>query len=146
MSNMTSSRPYLIRATYEWIMDNTFTPYMMVDSNSDDVLVPRAFIENGRIILNISPDATHSLVLGNDSITFNARFSGTAMDVIVPVESVLAIYAHENGRGMIFDDQDDPPHDSSPRGGNDGSTRNGKDSGGASAPTQAKRPNLKIVK
>lgn len=134
-------------------MDNSFTPYMMVDSNSDDVLVPRAFIENGRIILNISPDATHSLVLGNDSITFNARFSGTAMDVVVPVESVLAIYAYENGRGMIFDDQDESPDDPGPRGGgSDSSGRNGKgDKGGKrpaspSTPAQAKRPNLKIVK
>lgn len=122
-------------------MDNVFTPYMMVDSNSDNVQVPRAFIENGRIILNISPDATHSLVLGNDSITFNARFSGTAMDVVVPVESVLAIYAHENGRGMIFDDSDDTPTDPRPPG-----SKIGTDSNSPRPPDQAKKPNLKIVK
>jgi len=122
-------------------MDNVFTPYMMVDSNADDVQVPRAFIENGRIILNISPDATHSLVLGNDSITFNARFSGKAQDVVVPVESVLAIYAHENGRGMIFDDQDDSPTDPRPPTG-----KSRKDAKGPKPPEQAKKPNLKIVK
>ena len=70
---MTSSRPYLIRALYEWIVDNGFTPYMLVDTSLDMVEVPRAFVENGRIILNISPEATHSLVLGNEAVTFNAR-------------------------------------------------------------------------
>jgi len=121
-------------------MDNAFTPYLMVNSNANDVLVPRAFIENGRIILNISPDATHSLVLGNDSITFNARFSGTSMDVVVPVESVLAIYAHENGRGMVFDDEDDTPRPPS-------SKVNKEVKEPDSSPTeQAKKPDLKIVK
>lgn len=134
---MTSSRPYLIRALYEWIVDNSFTPYMLVDTAHSQVQVPRAFVENGRIILNISPEATHSLVLGNDAITFNARFSGTAMDVHVPVTSVLAIYARENGQGMMFGDQDDTPPDPGP----------GKQSE-RSAPDAnvVKRPNLKIVK
>ncbi len=107
---MTSSRPYLIRALYEWIVDNGFTPYMLVDTSLEVVEVPRAFVENGRIILNISPEATHSLVLGNEAVTFNARFSGTAMDVHVPVVSVLAIYARENGQGMMFGEQDDETH------------------------------------
>ena len=121
---MTSSRPYLIRALYEWIVDNGFTPYMLVDTSLDMVEVPRAFVENGRIILNISPEATHSLVLGNEAVTFNARFSGTAMDVYVPVVSVLAIYARENGEGMMFPledkDGDDDSSDPSPK--NDGPT------------------------
>ena len=137
---MTSSRPYLIRALYEWIVDNGFTPYMLVDTAQDVVEVPRAFVENGRIILNISPDATHSLVLGNDAVTFNARFSGTAMDVHVPITSVLAIYARENGQGMMFGDQDDTPPDPGP----------GKTAPTAvprpSAPPEVRRPNLKIVK
>jgi len=137
---MTSSRPYLIRALYEWIVDNGFTPYMLVDTAQDVVEVPRAFVENGRIILNISPDATASLVLGNDAVTFNARFSGTAMDVHVPITSVLAIYARENGQGMMFGDQDDTPPDPGP----------GKSTPTAvprpSAPPEVRRPNLKIVK
>jgi len=103
----------------------------------DSVEVPRAFVENGRIILNVSPEATHSLVLGNDAITFNARFSGTAMDVYVPVSSVLAIYARENGQGMMFGEQDDEtPPDPEP----------GKSGDKSAAPSQVKRPNLKIVK
>jgi stringent starvation protein B len=136
---MTSSRPYLIRALYEWIVDNGFTPYMLVDTSLDVVEVPRAFVENGRIILNISPEATHSLVLGNEAVTFNARFSGTAMDVYVPVVSVLAIYARENGQGMMFGEQDDTPPDP----GSKTKPEAGKVPG---APPEVKRPNLKIVK
>ncbi len=135
---MTSSRPYLIRALYEWIVDNGFTPYMLVDTSHKEVHVPTAFVENGRIILNISPDATHSLVLGNDLITFNARFSGNAMDVNVPVSSVLAIYSKENGQGMIFEDQEDSPTDP-------GTTSSGEPSKAGPAPG-TRRPNLKIVK
>lgn len=137
---MTSSRPYLIRALYEWIVDNGFTPYMLVDTALDVVHVPRAFVENGRIILNISPEATHSLVLGNEAVTFNARFSGTAMDVHVPVVSVLAIYARENGQGMMFGEHDDiPPDPGNPPGKPDSQKP-------PSAPPEVKRPNLKIVK
>lgn len=140
---MTSSRPYLIRALYEWIVDNGFTPYMLVDTSLEMVEVPRAFVENGRIILNISPEATHSLVLGNEAVTFNARFSGTAMDVHVPVVSVLAIYARENGQGMMFGEQDDTtPPDPGPGGpGKPDVDKTPK------APAEAaKRPSLKIVK
>lgn len=139
---MTSSRPYLIRALYEWIVDNGNTPYMLVDTSLDIVEVPRAFVENGRIILNISPEATHSLVLGNEAVTFNARFSGTAMDVHVPVSSVLAIYARENGQGMMFGDQDDTPPD--PGSGTPLKKTEAEKEPSASA--EAKRPNLKIVK
>ncbi len=133
---MISNRPYLIRALYEWIVDNNLTPHMLVDTAQETVEVPRAFVENGRIILNVSPEATHSLVLGNDAITFNARFSGTAMDVHVPVSSVLAIYARENGQGMMFGEQDETPPDPEP----------GKTSDKPQPPSQVKRPNLKIVK
>ncbi len=133
---MISNRPYLIRALYEWIVDNNLTPHMLVDTANESVEVPRAFVENGRIILNVSPEATHSLVLGNDAINFNARFSGTAMDVHVPVSSVLAIYARENGQGMMFGEHDETPPDPDP----------GKSTDKPSAPSQVKRPNLKIVK
>lgn len=133
---MISNRPYLIRALYEWIVDNNLTPHMLVDTAHESVEVPRAFVENGRIILNVSPEATHSLVLGNDAINFNARFSGTAMDVHVPVSSVLAIYARENGQGMMFGEQDETPPEPDP----------GKSTEKPTVPSQVKRPNLKIVK
>jgi len=96
-----STRPYLIRALYEWCTDNGFTPYVAVHVD-DTVQVPREYVKNGEIVLNISFDATSSLKLGNDFIEFKARFAGTAREIIVPVGRVIAIYARENGQGMAF--------------------------------------------
>jgi stringent starvation protein B len=97
----TTTRPYLIRALYEWCTDNGFTPYLAV-SVDGSVQVPREYVKDGEIVLNISFDATSSLVLGNDFIEFKGRFAGTARDIMVPVRNVLAIYAKENGQGMAF--------------------------------------------
>ncbi|WP_077003155.1 ClpXP protease specificity-enhancing factor [Variovorax sp. KK3] len=96
-----STRPYLIRALYEWCTDNGFTPYVAVQVD-DSVQVPREYVKNGEIVLNISFDATSSLKLGNDFIEFKARFAGTAREISVPVGRVIAIYARENGQGMAF--------------------------------------------
>lgn len=117
MEDMTSSRPYLIRAVYEWLVDNAMTPYLLVNSTLEGVVVPVQFVENGKIILNIAPQAVQMLQLGNDLIEFNARFSGKPMEVRVPVSAVQAIYSRENGRGMVFNDEMDggaPPEPSSP--------------------------------
>ncbi|AEG91927.1 ClpXP protease specificity-enhancing factor [Ramlibacter tataouinensis] len=97
----TSTRPYLIRALYDWCTDNGFTPYVAVQVD-DTVQVPREYVKNGEIVLNISFDATSSLKLGNDFIEFKARFAGTAREIMVPVNRVIAIYARENGQGMAF--------------------------------------------
>lgn len=97
----TSTRPYLIRALYDWCTDNGLTPYVAV-AVDDSVQVPRDYVKNGEIVLNISFDATSSLKLGNDFIEFKARFAGVARDIMVPVSRVLAIYARENGQGMAF--------------------------------------------
>jgi|SRR5450830_1568622 len=97
----TSTRPYLIRALYEWCTDNGFTPYLAVSVN-DGVQVPREYVKDGEIVLNISFDATSSLKLGNDFIEFKGRFAGMARDIVVPVGQVIAIYARENGQGMAF--------------------------------------------
>ena len=97
----TSTRPYLIRALYEWCTDNGFTPYVAVAVN-DQVLVPREYVKNGEIVLNVSFDATTGLKLGNEFIEFKARFAGTAREIMVPVNQVMAIYARENGQGMAF--------------------------------------------
>ena len=99
--DITSTRPYLIRALYEWCTANGLTPYVAVRVN-DSVQVPREYVKNGEIVLNISFDATSSLNLGNDFIEFKARFAGTARDIVVPVNRVIAIYARENGQGMAF--------------------------------------------
>lgn len=96
-----STRPYLIRALYEWCTDNGFTPYVAVQVD-DTVQVPREYVKNGEIVLNISFDATSSLRLGNDFIEFKARFAGSAREISVPVGRVIAIYARENGQGMAF--------------------------------------------
>jgi stringent starvation protein B len=97
----TSTRPYLIRALYEWCTDNGFTPYVAVQVD-DSVQVPREYVKDGEIVLNISFDATSSLKLGNHFIEFSARFAGTAREIMVPVDRVIAIYARENGQGMAF--------------------------------------------
>ena len=97
----TSTRPYLIRALYDWCTDNGFTPYVAVLVD-ETVQVPREYVKNGEIVLNISFDATSSLKLGNDFIEFKARFAGSAREIMVPVNRVIAIYARENGQGMAF--------------------------------------------
>src|SRR3954469_17886723 len=97
----TSTRPYLIRALYEWCTDNGFTPYVAVLVD-ETVQVPREYVKNGEIVLNISFDATSSLKLGNDFIEFKARFAGSAREIMVPISHVIAIYARENGKGMPF--------------------------------------------
>jgi stringent starvation protein B len=96
-----STRPYLIRALFEWCMDSGYTPYLAVQV-SEGAQVPREFVKNGEIVLNISPDATSGLHIGNEWVEFKARFNGVARDILVPVDHVLAIYARENGQGMAF--------------------------------------------
>ena len=99
--NATSTRPYLIRALYEWCTDNGFTPYVAV-AVDNTVQVPREYVKNNEIVLNIGFDATSSLTLGNEFIEFKARFGGSAREILVPVSHVIAIYARENGQGMAF--------------------------------------------
>ncbi len=97
----TTTRPYLIRALHEWCTDNGFTPYLAVRVD-DSVQVPREYVKDGEIVLNVGIDATNALQLGNDYIEFTARFGGKPRDIMVPVGRVVAIYARENGQGMAF--------------------------------------------
>jgi stringent starvation protein B len=110
---MTPLKPYLIRSIYEWIIDNQLTPHLLVDAENPDAVLPTDFIENGKIVLNMRPEAIQDLLLGNNEIQFHARFSGEAIHIITPTTAVLAIYAKENGKGMVFDpeesDNDTPP-------------------------------------
>lgn len=99
---MLSSRPYLARALYEWLLDNDHTPYLVVDAEREGVQVPEQFVQNGQIVLNVAPTAVRDLVMANDAITFSARFGGQPMQVIVPSEALIALYARENGVGMVF--------------------------------------------
>jgi len=115
---MTSLKPYLIRSIYEWIIDNQLTPHLLVDAEHQNTYLPQEYIEDGKIVLNIRPEAIQGLSLGNEEIQFNARFSGKPMHISTPITAVLAIYAKENGKGMIFDqeemDGDEPPPEKKP--------------------------------
>jgi len=102
---MKSRRPYLLRAMHEWISDSNCTPHIVVDAGVTGVEVPRQFVQDGKIVLNVSWNATAQMHIGNDELSFNGRFGGTSMHVRVPVEAVLAIYARETGQGMIFADE-----------------------------------------
>ncbi|MCG8489791.1 MAG: ClpXP protease specificity-enhancing factor [Candidatus Thiodiazotropha sp.] len=106
MSEMTSNRPYLIRALYEWLVDNGKTPYLMVNAEYQGAVVPMQFVENGRIILNVDPSAVSGLELGNDWISFSARFRGVAEEILIPPGAVMGIYAKENGQGMLFPEEE----------------------------------------
>ncbi|WP_110655111.1 ClpXP protease specificity-enhancing factor [Salinicola halimionae] len=99
---MLTSRPYLARALYEWLLDNEQTPYVVVDAGKPDVRVPQQFVQNGQIVLNIAPAAVRDLSIDNVAVTFGARFSGQPMQVVVPMDALIAIYARENGVGMVF--------------------------------------------
>jgi len=127
-SSMNSSRPYLMRAMYEWIVDNNLTPYLLVSAGEPDVRVPVEHINNGKIILNVDPNAVQDMDMFGVEVSFSARFSGKPTQIRVPISAVLAIYARENGRGMVFNDDDESPPDPSGE----------KDKSGT--------PNLRIVK
>jgi stringent starvation protein B len=131
---MTSSRPYLVRAMYQWIADNGMTPHLLVDVTIDGVLVPPEHVQNGKIILNIAPMAVSNLVLGDEEVTFSARFSGQSMGIVIPVDAILAVYAKENGQGMMFSEDDGAV--SSPDDGDDPDPD----------PDKPKRPTLRVVK
>jgi len=146
---MIPTRPYLIRAFYEWIVDNQLTPYILVDVEDPDVDVPQAFIEDGKIVLNICDTAANKLRMGNQVLTFDAKFSGEEQSIVAPVKNILAIYAKENGRGMVFSPEDedwgddDGGGDGGPGSGGPGSSGDGDDkpsSGGK------KPPKLTVVK
>jgi stringent starvation protein B len=125
---MTSLKPYLIRSIYEWIIDNNLTPHLLVDAEDTSAILPKEFIEDGKIVLNIRPEAIQGLSLGNEEIEFNARFSGKPMHISTPITAVLAIYAKENGKGMIFDQEDSDDNEPPP------------------VKKPAAKPNLRIVK
>ena len=109
--SMKSSNPYIVRALYEWILDNDCTPYVLVNAMFSHVEVPQQFVKKGQIVLNVSPGAIVSLSLTNEAIQFNGRFGGVPMDVYVPMPAVMGIYAKENGQGMMFEINEDPQPD-----------------------------------
>lgn len=138
---MNSSRPYLIRALYEWIVDNDCTPHLLVNAEYPGVRVPPGFANDGQIVLNASPTAVRDLHMDNQAVSFEGRFGGVAHSLYLPSEAILAIYARENGQGMVFDAE---PHTAS-QAEEQGPEDDGPDDGGE-PPRPSGRPSLKVVK
>ncbi|MCP4471267.1 MAG: ClpXP protease specificity-enhancing factor [Gammaproteobacteria bacterium] len=117
---MTSSKPYLVRALYDWILDNDNTPYILVDTGSDQVLIPEGISSDGKVVLNLAPAAIQDLEMTNEHISFSARFNGVEEQIYCPISSLLAIYARENGEGMMFPaeeaDAESPGEEARPKG------------------------------
>lgn len=149
MAELSSRRPYLIRALYDWVLDNDLTPHLLVAADAPGVDVPRQFVtDDGKITINISPTAVRDLSLGNHLINFSARFSGASCQVSVPPGAVLALYARENGEGMLFGEVESAETESEERisaepGSGTASDDDGDDD---KTPDQKKRAHLKVVK
>lgn len=138
---MPSTTPYLIRAIYEWCVDNGFTPYLAVRVD-ERTRVPMEFVRNGEIVLNVSADATRNLTIGNDTIQFSARFNGRSQELSVPVDRVGGIFAKENGQGLAFPDVEPPALTSSA----DDTSESAEASDDRPAPPTGGRPKLQVVK
>ncbi len=144
---MIPSRPYLIRAFYDWITDNEWTPYLLVNAEFEHASVPQAFVDDGKIVLNVSFKAVRSLEMTNSGVKFSARFNGMTEDIFVPVGAVEAIYARENGQGMHFSDYDMTPNpDDGVASGESDSGESGTGESGESGSGKKGPPNLHIVK
>ncbi|WP_374286944.1 ClpXP protease specificity-enhancing factor [Pseudomonas fluvialis] len=135
---MNSSRPYLLRALYEWIVDNQCTPHLLVNSDYPQVRVPPGFASDGQIVLNVSPSAVRYLEMDNQAVSFEGRFGGVAHRLYVPCAAVLAIYARENGQGMVFELE--APEAEAVLAEEDGATPQDE------PPKPGGRPSLKVVK
>ncbi|MCK5902312.1 MAG: ClpXP protease specificity-enhancing factor [Cocleimonas sp.] len=134
---MTSNRPYLVKAIYEWIMDNDVTPHVVINALDDDVVIPQQYVDEGKIILNVKPSAVQNLIIDDDCLTFSARFGGKPYNIYAPMQAILAIYAAENGEGMMFNEEEHgtpPPSDNTPLESQD------------TPPPRRKKPTLRVVK
>ena len=127
---MTSSKPYLVRALYQWILDNGNTPHVLIDTTSGEVMIPPGVGDDGTAVLNLAPQAVQNLEISNDYLSFSARFNGVAGDVYCPIDSLMGIYARETGTGMMF-----PPEEGDSAGGSDVDDKD-----------KPKGPTLKVIK
>jgi stringent starvation protein B len=142
---MSPVRPYLLRAMYQWIVDNGYTPYILVNAQDEAAEVPTAYVKDGKIVLNIAPMAVQELLMDNEWLSFNARFSGKAMSVMLPMRAILAIFAHEAGdKGMVFQPEDfSASHKPMPTDPSPPPTSTPPTGGGSS---ERKKPVLKVIK
>lgn len=151
---MQSSRPYIARALYEWLLDNELTPYIVVDAEQAGVEVPRQFVQNGQIVLNLGVSAIRDLSMTNEAIAFSARFGGQPTQIMVPIEALIALYARENGVGMVFGhepempavDEETPQEDAPGLSSVDGEAESGDDDAQAEEAPKKGRPSLRVVK
>ncbi|MEO8309156.1 MAG: ClpXP protease specificity-enhancing factor [Pseudomonadota bacterium] len=134
-----SRRPYLLRAMHEWMVDCGYTPHLIVDALPEGVQVPREYVKEGRIVLNVSASATQALLIGPDLVEFSARFGGTSRHIRVPITAVLGIYARETGQGMVFNEE------AARQPGSTEPATNGEDAA-PRTPDPPKRAKLKVVK
>jgi stringent starvation protein B len=146
--DFSSNKPYLLNAIYDWVLDNEATPHILISAIDPKVDVPQQFVEDGKIILNISPSAANNLIIDSDGVSFSARFGGKPFSIFSPIGAVLALYASENGEGMAFEaedfDDDTPPDgtdDAGPK-----SVPNNVSSMKKASNKSKKRPSLKVVK
>jgi stringent starvation protein B len=142
-----NQRPYLLRAMHDWMTDNDFTPHIVVDAAAEELCVPDGHVRDGKIVLNVSYSATRRLTLGNESISFEARFNGVPRDVVVPVDAVRGIYAKETSQGMVFSDEDRQANGGKavqPKA--DSQVQADRERAKTNRPKSSARPNLKVVK
>ncbi len=139
---MSPSRPYLLNALYEWILDNNLTPYIAVNALYEGTIVPKEFVQGGQIILDINPAAVHKFHIGKEVLEFQGRFSGVSRQLYIPMPAITAIYSKETGAGMVF-----PPNEYEGDTGGEGATDIEGDAGGEGGEKpKGKKPNLRIVK
>lgn len=141
--SMSSSRPYLVRALYEWILENGCTPYILVNAFLKGVEVPQEHVKDGQIILNISPSAVQNLLVHNDALEFDGRFAGIPKRVMVPIVAIMGIYAKENGQGMVFDTEGSLPKPPDPTGTDEPTNSNRKTK---QTLNFKRKPSLRVVK
>ncbi len=145
-TEMIPTRPYLLRAIYEWTNDNKLTPYLLVNAEMKGVHVPRQHVQDGQIVLNIAPHAVNQMMMDNDAVSFSARFGGVSQQLYVPMAAVLGLYARENGQGLFFDPQEYEGHQASSDSSQPPSDDSAQDNidNNTEAPA-AKKPSLRIL-
>jgi len=142
-SALSSTRPYLVRAMHEWMTENSQTPLIVVDAQAEGVIVPLEHVKDGRIVLNVAWSATRDLQLGNDVVSFQARFGGVPQSISFPVEAIRGIYARESGQGMVFQDE---PGQAEPSGNVLADAEQSGDTGSDDPRPRPNGPNLRVVK
>ena len=134
-TKMTSNPPYLLKAMYDWLVDNDCTPHIVVNTNQPGVSVPQQYVENGQIVLNIAPRAVHQFAMDLEAVAFNTRFGGVPTEICIPVRAILGIYARENHQGMMFSLEEPAPEGKGP-----------DDDPDPPSPPKGGKPSLKVIK